>query len=192
VKKIHTPVELIESAEEALQLLKDGNERYISGILNSRASYKADMDVLKEAQKPFAVIISCSDSRVVPEIFFDQKLGDIFIIRNAGNIVDTTTLGSMEYALEHLGSKLVVVCGHTRCGAIKAACSEGEFSPNISHIVNHIRPTLKRKSDMDKAVLDNVKAMIKRVKAEKVIKKLKIKVMGAYYNIQTGIVEWID
>jgi carbonic anhydrase len=110
-----SPAELIEDAGSALQLLKEGNERYVKGKLVAKNSYAADR-ILSNGQKPFAVILTCSDSRAVPEIFFDQKLGDIFTIRNAGNIADTTALGSLEYAVEHFKAPLVVVIGRSNGG----------------------------------------------------------------------------
>ena len=97
--KIHQPGELIEDANAALQMLKEGNERYLKGQLIPKTSYSADREVLNNGQKPFAVVLTCSDSRAAPEIFFDQKLGDIFVIRNAGNVADKTALGSIEYAV---------------------------------------------------------------------------------------------
>ena len=188
--KIHQPGELIEDAQAALQMLKEGNERYLKGQLISKSSHKADREVLSTGQKPFAVVVTCSDSRAVPEIFFDQKLGDIFIIRNAGNIADATTLGSIEYAVEHLKTKLVVVCGHSKCGAVTAAHSGGHLPPNIQHIVNYIKPAVARGGDVDKAIHNNVEEMVKRVKADEIIKHLGATVIGAYYDIHTGEVIW--
>ena len=188
--KIHQPGELIEDAEAALQMLKEGNERYLKGQLIDKGSHKADRDVLNNGQKPFAVVVTCSDSRAVPEIFFDQKLGDIFIIRNAGNIADATTLGSVEYAVEHLHSKLVVVCGHSKCGAVTAAHSGGHLPPNIQHIVNYIKPAVARGGDVDQAIHQNVEEMVNRIKEDEIVKHLGVTVIGAYYDIHTGKVEW--
>ena len=190
--KIHKPEELIEDAKIALQMLKAGNERYVKGELIDKSSYKADREILSGGQKPFAVVITCSDSRVAPEIFFDQKHGDIFVIRNAGNVADATALGSMEYAVEHLKSKLVVVCGHSKCGAVIAACSGGdELPPNIKHIVEHIKPAVERGGDADTVIRHNVEVMVERVKADDIVKKSGATVVGAYYDIHTGEVEWL-
>jgi len=135
--------------------------------------------------------LTCSDSRVVPEIFFDQKLGDIFTIRNAGNIADKTALGSLEYAVEHLKSRLVVVCGHSKCGAVTAACSGGELPPNIKHIVDHIKPAMKKGGDIDEVIHNNVKVMVEQIKADEIVKHLGITVVGAYYDIHSGAVKWL-
>jgi len=189
--KCHKPSELIQDANESLQLLKEGNERYLKGELNDKSSYTEDREVLCTSQKPFAVIVTCSDSRVAPEIFFDQKLGDIFIIRNAGNVVDSTTLGSIEYAVEHLKSPLVVVCGHSKCGAVTAACSGGELPPNIKSITDRIQPAVEKGGDVDAVIHQNVEVMVDTVKADETIQHLNITVVGAYYDIHTGVVEWL-
>ena len=189
--KIHHPVELIEDANVALQILKDGNERYLKGELIQKDTYSADRALLGSGQKPFAVVLTCSDSRAVPEIFFDQKLGDIFVIRNAGNIVDTTVLGSIEYATEHLKSRLVVVCGHSNCGAVTAACSGGELPPNIKQLIAHILPAVKNGGNIDEAIHNNVKLMVDQIKADEIIKHLGVTVVGAYYDIKSGAVKWL-
>jgi carbonic anhydrase len=142
-------------------------------------------------QNPFAVILTCSDSRVAPEIFFDQRLGDIFVIRNAGNVADTEGLGSIEYAIEHLKTKLVVVCGHSKCGAVTAAYKGGEFPPNIKRIVDLINPAVQKGGDLEKVVHNNVESMVARVKADDMIKRMGVTVIGAYYDIHTGEVEWL-
>jgi carbonic anhydrase len=189
--KIHQPAELIQDANVALQMLKEGNERYLKGELIQKNSYKEDRKILDGGQKPFAVILTCSDSRAAPEIFFDQKLGDIFVIRNAGNVADTEGLGSIEYATEHLKTKLVVVCGHTKCGAVTAAHSGGEFPPNIRRIVEFIEPAVKKGGDLDKIIHNHVESMVTRIKADEIIKKLGVTVVGACYDIHSGAVEWL-
>jgi len=172
-------------------MLKEGNERYLKGELIRKDSYSADREVLNSGQKPFAVILACADSRAAPEIFFDQKLGDIFVIRNAGNIADTTVLGSIEYATEHLKSRLVVVCGHSNCGAVTAACSGGELPPNIRHIVEHIQPAVNKGGDIDKVAHSNVEIVVGQVKADEIVKRLGVTVVGAYYDIHSGAVKWL-
>ena len=189
--KIHGPGELIEDPNVALQMLKEGNERYTKGALIDKGSYAADREVLNGGQKPFAVIITCADSRVAPEIYFDQKLGDIFIIRNAGNIADTTALGSMEYAVAHLKSKLVVVVGHSKCGAVSAAHGGGEVPPNIAHIINYIKPAIAKGGDVDACIKSNVEIMVEKVKADDIVKGNGVKVVGAVYDIHTGQVKWL-
>ena len=189
--KIHQPAELIQDANVALQMLKEGNERFLKGSLSDKGSYAADREVLSGGQKPFAVVLTCADSRVAPEIFFDQKLGDIFIIRNAGNVADNTALGSLEYAVEHLKSCLVVVCGHSKCGAVNAACSGGELPPNIKSITDRIQPAVAKGGDLDTVIRNNVGVMVEQVKADEFVKKNGATVVGAYYDIHSGVVSWL-
>jgi len=189
--KIHQPAEIVEDANVALQMLKDGNERYLKGEFLSMSCCNADREVLCKCQNPFAVILACSDSRVAPEIFFDLKLGDIFIIRNAGNIADETALGSIEFAITHLNCKLVVVCGHSSCGAVASACSDEELPPNIKHIVDFILPAVKKGGDVDKVVRNNVEIMVELIKADEIAKHSGVMVVGAYYNIHSGVVSWL-
>ena len=189
--RMHAPGELIEDADVALQLLKEGNERYLKGALVKKASYAADREVLNSGQKPFAVVLTCADSRAAPEIFFDQKLGDIFTIRNAGNVADTTALGSLEYAVEHLKSPLVVVVGHSKCGAVTAAYEGGDLPPNIAHIVGYIKPAVAKGGDIDAAVHANVEIMVEQIKEDAIVEHLGVTVVGAYYDIHTGEVTWL-
>jgi len=191
VKSAHQPGDLVTDPQAALQNLKDGNARFLKGELADKSSYAADREVLNAGQKPFAVVLTCADSRVAPEIFFDQKLGDIFAIRNAGNVVDETVLGSIEYAVEHLKSPLVVVVGHTKCGAVTAACSDGELPDNIKSIVKRIKPAVKKDMEVDQVVRANVAQMADQVKDDEIVKELKVKVLGACYDIHTGVVEWL-
>ena len=192
--KIHNPTESIDDAGEALQMLKDGNERYIKGEFIQKINYNADREALISCQKPFVAILTCSDSRVAPEIIFDQKLGDIFIVRNAGNIASKTALGSLEYAIEKLNVKLIVVCGHSRCGAIAAAYegSKEEYSQNIQHIIKHLSPAIKKGGDKNKVIYNNIEIMVEKIKTDEIIiNKTDVLVAGAYYDIETGIVDWL-
>jgi len=189
--KIHRPTELITNPSVALQMLKDGNERYLNGELVERRDYKEARAALVNGQKPFAVILTCSDSRVPPEIFFDQKLGNIFTIRNAGNIADMTALGSIEYATEKLKTRLIVVCGHSNCGAVAAAHSGDEFPPNINHILKHIKPAVEMGGDIDEMVRNNVRNMVEQINENEVVHGLEVTVVGACYDIYTGEVHWL-
>jgi len=189
--KIHGPAELIEDPKVALQMLKEGNERFTKGALIDKGTYAADREVLNGGQKPFAVVVTCADSRVAPELYFDQKLGDIFIVRNAGNIADTTALGSLEYAVAHLKSRLIVVIGHTKCGAVIAAHGGGEVPPNIAHIINHIKPAVAKGGDVDACIKANVENMVDKIKADEIVKSNGAMVVGGIYDIHTGQVKWI-
>jgi carbonic anhydrase len=189
--KIHEPGELIENAQTAFLMLKEGNERYLRGELSDKGTYHADREFLKDGQNPFAAILTCSDSRVAPEIFFDQKLGDIFVVRNAGNVADTTALGSLEYAVEILKSRLIVVCGHTKCGAVMAACFHHDLPPNIKHITDQIKPAIERGGDVEKVIHHHVAIMVEQVRADEIVQRLGIPVIGACYDVHTGVVEWL-
>lgn len=188
--KMHTAAELIQDTNQALTLLKEGNQRYTSGQLADKNSYKEDREILKDGQKPFAVVVTCADSRVAPEIYFDQKVGDIFVVRNAGNVCDTTALGSIEYAVEHLGTRLVVVCGHSKCGAVTAAVQGGDLPPNIKFITDQIQPAVAKGGDVDAVIHNHVDEMVEIVKKDEIIQHLGATVVGAYYDIHTGEVSW--
>lgn len=188
-------------AEPALQKLKLGNERYAKMVLKHPNVTRERRDLLTTFQHPFAVIISCSDSRVPPEIIFDQGLGDLFVIRNAGNVFDEHVLGSVEYAVEHLGVNLVVVMGHESCGAVAASLNTDKASPAIESIKKEIAPAIcECKQDNKLTPADIAKVHAKQV-AESImddkdlypsIKKRGIKVISAYYNLSTGKVEFLN
>lgn len=188
---LHKPDVKVTSAEEALQLLKEGNERYRANQLSDKGDYAASRQVLAGGQKPFAIVLCCADSRVAPEIFFDQKLGDIFVVRNAGNVVDETVLGSIEYGAEHLGSPLVVVLGHSCCGAVTAACEGGHLPANIQSIVNRIAPSVAKGGDVDAVIHTHAKAMAEQVRQNEIIKHMGTRVEAAYYDIVSGEVCWL-
>jgi carbonic anhydrase len=189
--KLHQPGELITNAQTALVLLKEGNERYLNGELIDKGTYQSDREILNGGQNPFAAMLTCSDSRVAPEIIFDQKLGDIFVVRNAGNIADATALGSLEYAVGFLKIKLIVVCGHSKCGAVTAACSGEEVSANISHIISYIHPAVKLSEVVDEAAFYNIGIMVANIKSNKVIINNDVMVVGAFYDVRTGVVQWL-
>ncbi len=130
--------------DQALQTLLDGNKRFAAGRQLHPNQGKERRDEVAKGQKPFAIIVGCSDSRIPPEILFDQGIGDLFIIRLAGNIVDDMALGSIEYAADHLGSRLVVVLGHSKCGAVTATAQGGEAHGHIGSIVKAIAPAVDR------------------------------------------------
>ncbi|MCL1802287.1 MAG: carbonic anhydrase [Eubacteriaceae bacterium] len=190
--KTHQPGESIQDAALALQMLKEGNERHLSGNLINRSASGETRGIHAKGQTPFAVVVTCSDSRVVPEIYFDVDMGSIFVIRNAGNIVDATTLGSMEYAVEVLGARLVAVVGHSACGAVKAAC-EGEPLPqNIQQIIDHIKPSVEiSNGDVGVCIDANVSAMVDKIKNNEFVKKHNALVVGARFDIHDGKVAWL-
>jgi carbonic anhydrase len=158
---------------------------------------------LTKSQHPFAIIVSCSDSRVPPEIVFDQGLGDLFVLRVAGNIIDDHSLGSIEYAVDHLATRLIVVLGHQRCGAVKAAketiASKGKASAHIQSLVTAIRPAVEAtvNGDLETTVKANVKDVVQALRSSTPVLKPKVdsgevQVIGGYYSLDTGSVTFLD
>ena len=202
--------------DEALQKLMEGNKHFTDNKLtNAAMSDTATRASLANSQKPYAIILSCSDSRVPPEIIFDKGLGEIFVVRVAGNIPDPIVLGSIEYAVEHLGSTLIMVLGHERCGAVTAAVdSQGKStgSKNIDAIVKEIEPSVNqgaqdcaackdekdcaatKKSELVNCVIDtNAKTIATNLtKNSEILKHLaeekKIKIVAAKYDLDDGLV----
>lgn len=187
------------SAEEAMQRLKDGNERFAQGKATHERQQADRRAEVAKGQKPLAVIVCCSDSRVGPEIIFDQGLGDIFVVRTAGNVVDDVGLGSIEYAVEHFGTPLLVVLGHNRCGAVSAAVSGGELHGHVRAVVAAIQPAVEAVKGqpgdpVENAVRANVRAIVKRLESATPIlpariKAGKLKIVGACYNLDSGRVD---
>ena len=200
------------SAQEALEQLREGNRRFVDGdrTLNTLLT-QGRRDELVANQAPVAVILGCSDSRVPVEIVFDQGLGELFVIRVAGNIVAPSQIGSVEFAAERLGTRLVVVLGHTRCGAVRATLEDLEKGGanlwNMNSIVARIRPSVEEllsthlKHDhealVDHAVRSNVRASANQLRhgsdvLERLIRSNGLKVVGAEYSLETGVVDFFD
>ncbi len=194
--------------EEAgsLNKLLDGNKRFITGNLESKDFSDTKRKELAKGQNPFAIVVACSDSRVAPEIIFDQGLGDIFVIRVAGNVLDRVSLGSIEYAAEHLKTPLVIILGHTYCGAVTAAVeSKGRTEGNIGAIVKRILPAVERarkegksgKDLVNSAIVKNVllqrEYMIKNSPViRKLIKAKELQVVTAIYSLESGEVSIVN
>lgn len=187
---------------EALDKLLDGNKRFVdSKSVHPDQAMKRVIEISK-AQHPFAVIIACSDSRVSPEVIFDQGLGDIFVIRDAGNVLDNEVIGSIEYAVEHLNVPLVLVLGHEKCGAVTAAISGHKAEGHIESLVKRILPAMKiaktQKGDLlDNTIRENVKLEVKALKKSqpiiyKLVEEGKVQIVGGYYNIDDGTVKIIS
>ncbi len=194
------------SGDEALQKLLDGNKRYVEGKFASKdLGDSRRTEILKGGQHPFATIISCSDSRVPPEHIFDQGLGDIFIVRVAGNVVDPIALGSIEYGVEHVHTPLLMILGHSDCGAVKATLgAKGEPEGNIGAIVKKIQPAAKKAKKkggsneevLETAIKENIMNVYSDVMKSPIVKELvhegKLKVVVAEYNLATGKVEMLE
>lgn len=186
----------------ALERLKDGNRRYADGKPSQPRRGREQRELVARAQLPFAIIVGCADSRVPPEVVFDQGLGDLFVVRVAGNVVDETVLGSIEYAVEHLGSRLVVVLGHERCGAVDAACKGGNPGAHVGSLVEAIRPAVevarRRKGDnlLADAVKSNVQRVVDQLKGSwpvlgPEVREERLTVVGGVYDLETGRVEFL-
>jgi carbonic anhydrase len=191
------------SPQESLEKLKEGNNRYIEDQLLHGDQSAARREAVSPSQEPFAVILGCSDSRVPPELIFDQGLGDLFVIRVAGNVVGPLELDSVEYSVKHLHSSLVVVLGHQNCGAVSAVL-EGQ-TDEIEDIALLIEPAIRScAKEKDKGgmpvvnlcVRENVRSVVSLLKnshmLSRYLKEKKIEIIGAYYDLDTGKVEILD
>ena len=201
------------SPQDALNLLRQGNTRFVSG---ERAAdvrgRQAERNKLVVDQHPFAVILGCSDSRAPVEIIFDQGLGDLFVIRIAGNIVTTPTVGSIEFAAERVGARLVVVLGHSDCGAVQTTLDElhqptEDLSKNWSAVIDRIRPAVEgilrtglendRGAQVQQAIRANIRASARYLRNEsavlsRLIQEDALLVLGAEYSLETGVVDFFD
>ncbi|MDE7257573.1 MAG: carbonic anhydrase [Clostridia bacterium] len=177
------------SAQAALQRLKDGNEIYLKAkTCTGDISIETRRYTSVNGQKPYAVIVGCSDSRVIPECIFSSGIGELFVVRVAGNVIDKHQLGSIEYATEHLGCKLVVVLGHTGCGAVSAAVNKN--SGYVKFITDEIRKAVGIETDAVRASILNVKQSVAKI--EKLVKKIDgVQITGALYRTESGAVEFI-
>jgi len=183
-------------ADKALALLMQGNKRYVLHKEKHPDSSIARRKELVAGQHPFAIILGCSDSRVPPELIFDQGLGDMFVIRDAGNIADDAVFGSIEYAVEHLGVHLVIVLGHEKCGAVSAAVAGGVVPGHLKSVINSIHPAVEdsRNEPGDKVhncVVANARHVARQIReSEPVLKGFaehgKMKVIAADYDIASG------
>ena len=187
-------------AEEALKKLMDGNRRFVSETYDRGDIGPARRAEISKGQRPFAVIVDCSDSRVVPEFIFDQGLGDLFVIRTAGNIVDDIAIGSVEYAVKHLGVRLVLVLGHDDCGAVKATVVGGKAEGHIDAILQAIRPAVavarqKPGNLLDNAIAQNVELVVHRLQSAQPIlaqalQTGDVRIVGGVYHQKDGSVDW--
>jgi len=189
---LHSPDVAVTDAKQALTYLKEGNQRFVGDNLMTRNTNKADIQLTAGGQKPFAAILTCADSRVSPEIYFDQKIGDIFVVRNAGNYADQEALGSIEFATKHLGANLVVVVGHSSCGAVFTSYDKVTgLSENLQFVLDNIRKNIENSPSKEEAVSANVRAQVETLKANPVIMETGATVVGAEYDIASGNVKWL-
>ena len=189
----------MENSLDSLQKLIEGNKRYIESKVICHEDWTAKRAALAEGQNPFAVVVTCSDSRVPPEIIFDQWLVDLFVVRLAGNVVDDLAIGSIVYAVEALKANLIIVLGHEKCGAVDAAIKGLKFKNQIDDVIREIRPavreTRKERSDvLEKTIKANVRNVEEKIKTSKPtlsksFQEGKVKVIGGYYELESGKVE---
>ena len=191
--------------QQAIEILQHGNQRFVNNVKRQHDMLSV-RDELKDKQYPFASILSCSDSRTTVELIFDQNLGDIFSVRLAGNVASTLAIGSLEFSTQYLGSKLVVVMGHSNCGAVKAACDHFKGG-NIGEIINMIDPAVSLEttvssdrnssntSFVDKVCWHNVHEQINNIKQHsEIINQMvidnQIALVGAVYDLASGSVQF--
>jgi carbonic anhydrase len=189
------------SPDDALTLLMEGNERFVSQTRVNPHQTFVRMAEVAEHQAPFAALLSCADSRVPVEIVFDRGFGDLFVVRQAGNLITPEETGSLEFGTAVLGSKVIMVLGHQRCGAVKAAIKGGEFPGQIGSLVEAIAPALATTEEqagdpVENAIKANVFWQVNQLQKSPVISELialgKLKVVGGYYNLDTGAVELLN
>ncbi len=195
------------SPEKALRYLREGNNRFVQSLMANR-NLLQQVNETRDGQYPFATILSCIDSRTSAELIFDQGLGDIFSIRLAGNVLNEDVLGSMEFACKIAGSKLIVVLGHTQCGAIKGACDNAQMG-NLSTLLNKIQPsvyfersekenrTSRNPEFVNKVARIQVKRSVEGIVERSVILRSMIEagevgLIGAMYSIESGVVEFLE
>lgn len=191
--------------EKALELLKEGNNRFVKDKMeHPRGDSDRRHETVKNGQHPYATILSCSDSRVPPEWIFDTGIGDLFIVRVAGNVADTDETGTIEYGTEHLRTPLLVVLGHSKCGAVTAVVNGDKVGGSIPALVDNIVPAAKRvasakgasKADVDAVIHENVwqsihDTLVNSAIVRELVEKGELKIVGAYYNLESGAVEWL-
>jgi carbonic anhydrase len=189
------------SSEQALSKLIEGNQRYVREKPQHPDQSKVRIREVAKEQHPFAAVLGCADSRVPPEIIYDQGVGDLFVVREVGNIVDGAVLASLEYAVEHLGISLIIVLAHTRCGAIEAAIHDS-YHGHLGTVVDAISPAIEqvrgKNGDIaDLVVRANAKFVVEQLKhakpiLESAVKSGRLKVIAGYYDLNTGKVEMIS
>jgi carbonic anhydrase len=193
--------------DDALQMLMDGNRRFTAGETSMpRIDQLRRCETFGNGQHPFATILSCADSRVPPEIVFDQGIGDLFVVRIAGNVADTDELATMEYGAAHLGSRLIVVMGHTKCGAVTAVVEGAKVGENLTGLLDNVvppvvqtkkqNPTLKGSPLVARAIRANVLQSMQDIITNSpdlraMMVEEKIKVVGAVYDIHSGTIDWL-
>lgn len=184
---------------EVLQRLEEGNSRFVSDQLTHDLQDDARRTELVKGQSPWAIILSCADSRVAPELMFDAGLGELFVIRVAGNVANTSSIASIEYAVAHLGTPVIVVVGHQSCGAVTAAISGGDNGYNLNHLLAHITPAVSscdENANVNEVVKSNALLNAKELLSRSAIIRnavdaKKVKIVSGYYHLDSGKVDFL-
>ncbi len=187
----------ILSTDAALAKLRAGNIRFTTRADSSGRSAAAKRAETAQSQRPFAIIVGCADSRTSPELIFDQSLGDLFVVRTAGNLVNEHALGSIEYAVSHLGARLIIVLGHERCGAVQAALASETAPGHVGSLVRDIQPAVKaikgKQGDaLELAIKENARLIAARIRGEASFGELakQVRIVSGVYDLDTGKIEW--
>lgn len=188
-----------KTGKSALERLKTGNTNFVTNNLNNDLQDSTRRRAIVSGQEPFAIILTCSDSRVVPELIFDTGIGELFVIRVAGNIANTSSIASIEYAVAHLNVKLIIVLSHQSCGAVTAALAGGGGGKNLDHLLNFIQPAIadSNSKDVDEVSHIHAKLTTKQLTIEssiiaKAIENDALKIIPAFYNLESGQVAFFE
>ena len=188
------------SAEQALKLLLEGNQRFIAGKMEHPYQTPARRVEVAKGQHPFAAVLACSDSRTGPEVVFDRGLGDIFVVRVAGNVADQVVIESLDYSVKHLGVRVVMILGHRRCGAVIAAVEGHEEPGDVGPMLTELRPAVEASKGepgdpVENAVRENVKLVMKKLATSgelaAMVKSGELKIVGGVYDLDTGKIEML-
>jgi len=188
------------SFDTIINKLKEGNARFVADELQHANIDQLRRDGLTSGQSPDVIVLSCADSRVVPELAFDAGLGELFVVRVAGNIANSSSLASIEYAVAHVGSKVIIVLGHESCGAVTAALAGGDNGYNLNHLLAHIVPAIQESGEG--ANLNDVVRINARKNAEELVNRSaivrdavnegRVRIVPAYYNLTNGKIDFLD
>ena len=186
--------------DQVLTRLQEGNARFVDDKLDGQLQNSNRRSALTSGQEPYAIILSCADSRVVPELAFDAGLGELFVIRVAGNIANSSSIASIEYAVANLGTGIIMVLGHESCGAVTAAIKGGDNGENLNHLVGHITPAIEAAPDgasVNEVVKENARLSAKELKQRsdiirQAVEAGKVRIVPAYYNLGSGKVDLLS
>ena len=188
------------SADQALKLLLEGNQRFIAGKTEHPNQTPARRVEIAKGQHPFAAVLACSDSRTSPEVVFDRGLGDIFVVRVAGNVADQVVIESLDYSVKHLGVRVVMILGHRRCGAVIAAVEGHEEPGDVGPMLTELRPAVEASKGepgdpVENAVRENVKLVMKKLATSEelaaIVKSGELRIVGGVYDLDTGKIEML-